>query len=85
VEIENSDEEFIGAAERNFEWRTRPPKDHFDKILEAPCPHHPYPSKHKLRDCTMMRRFMSLAGTPTGGDELARNPRGGGTVTAQPP
>jgi hypothetical protein len=61
VEIENSDEEFIGAAERNFEWRTRPPKDHFDKILEAPCPHHPYPSKHKLRDCTMMRRFMSLA------------------------
>jgi hypothetical protein len=27
----------------------------------------------------MMKRFMSLAGTPPDGDELARDPRGRGT------
>jgi hypothetical protein len=58
-EIENSDEEFIVAAERDFKRRTRPPKDHFEKILEATCPHHPYPVKHKLMYCTTMRRFIS--------------------------
>jgi hypothetical protein len=78
-EIENSDEEFI-VTERDFQRRTRPPKDHFEKILEAACPHHLYPVKHKLRDGTMVRRFMSSSGTPPSGDELARDPRGRGTV-----
>jgi hypothetical protein len=35
-EIENSDEQFIAAAECDFKRRTRPPKDHFEKILEVP-------------------------------------------------
>jgi hypothetical protein len=77
-EIENSNEEFIAAAERDFKQCTIPPKDHFEKILEATYPHHPYPIRHKLRDCTMMRRFISSAGTPPGDDELTRDPRGGG-------
>jgi hypothetical protein len=79
-EIENSDEEFIVAAERDFKRRTRPPKDHFEKILEATCPHHPYPVKRKLMYCTMMRRFMSSVGEPPSGDELTRDPRGGGMM-----
>jgi hypothetical protein len=54
-------------------------KDHFEKILEAACPHHPYPIKHKLRDCTMMKRFMT-SGAPPGGDEPASNSRGRGTM-----
>jgi hypothetical protein len=78
-EIEDSNE-FMVAAERGFKRHTKPPKDHFKKILEATCPHHPYPIKHKLRDCTMMKRFMSSTGTPPGGDELARDLRGEGTV-----
>jgi hypothetical protein len=61
----------------------RPPKGHFEKILEAAYPHHLYPIKHKLRDCTMMRRFMSSPGAPPGGDELTRDPRGGGTVLGE--
>jgi hypothetical protein len=76
--IENSDEEFIASTQRDFKWCTRPPKDHFEKILGSTCPQHPYPVKHKLRDCTMMRRFMSSMGTPPGDDELAREPRGRG-------
>jgi hypothetical protein len=79
-EIENSDEEFMVATEHDFKWHTRPPKEHFEKILEASCPHHLFPVKHKLKDCTMMKRFMSSVGTPPGGEELARDPRGGGTT-----
>jgi hypothetical protein len=75
-EIENSNEEFVAAPERDFKSHTRPPKGHFEKILEATCPHHPYPIKHKLRDCTMMKRFMSSADTPPGGNKLARDLRG---------
>jgi hypothetical protein len=78
-EIENSDEEFMATTEHNFKWRIRLPKDHFEKILEAACPHHPYPIKHKLRDCTMMKRFMT-SGAPPGGDEPASNSRGRGTM-----
>jgi hypothetical protein len=48
-------------------------------ILEAVCPHHPYPVKHKLMDCTMMKRFMT-SGAPPSGDEPARDPGGRGTV-----
>jgi hypothetical protein len=82
-EIENSNEEFIAVAKRDFKQRTRPPKDHFEKILEASYHHHPYPIKHKLRDCTMMRRFMSSVGTPPDGDEVTRDLRGGGTVLGE--
>jgi hypothetical protein len=27
------------------------PKDHFEKLLDAPCPHHEFPVKHALKDC----------------------------------
>jgi hypothetical protein len=79
-DIKDSNEEFMAAAEHDFKWHTRPPKDHIEKILEATCPHQPYPIKHKLRDCSMMKRFMSSACTPPGGDKLARDPRGGAMV-----
>jgi hypothetical protein len=79
-EIENSDKEFIVVAEHDLKRCTRPPKDHFEKILEATYPPHPYPVKHKLKDCTMMKRFMSSVGTPKHGDKLERDPTGGGTV-----
>jgi hypothetical protein len=49
----------VASTERNFKQRTRLPKDHIEKVLEGPCPHHLYPVKHRLRDYTMMKRFMS--------------------------
>jgi hypothetical protein len=57
---DNSSEEFVAAAECHFKQQTRPPKDHFEKLLEATCPHHPYPVKHKLKHCTMIKKFMTL-------------------------
>jgi hypothetical protein len=49
-EIENSNKEFMAAAERDLKQHTRPPKDQIEKIIEATYPHHRYPIKHKLRD-----------------------------------
>ena len=38
--------------------KTLPAKDHFEKLLEQPCPNHGVPVKHKLKDCSLMKRWM---------------------------
>jgi hypothetical protein len=48
---------------------TRPPMDHYKRLLEEACPNHAYPVSHKLKDCGMMRRFMTL-GSLAYGTEL---------------
>jgi hypothetical protein len=78
-EIESSDKEFMSTAELDFMLHTRQPKDHFVKILEVACPHHTYHVKHKLKDCTMMKRFIASGALPSG-DEPARESRGRGTT-----
>jgi hypothetical protein len=35
------------------------PTDQFKRLLEEACPNHAYPVKHKLKDCGMMRSFMT--------------------------
>jgi hypothetical protein len=37
----------------------RPPTNHFKKLLEETCPNHAYLIRHKLRDCGMMKSFMT--------------------------
>jgi hypothetical protein len=49
--------------------------DHFEKLLEAACPHHPYPVKHKLEDCTMMKKFKT-SGDPSSSGKSGRHPEG---------
>jgi hypothetical protein len=44
--------------------QARPPTDHFERLLEEACPNHAYPVKHKLKDCNMMKNFMT-SGTLT--------------------
>jgi hypothetical protein len=53
------DEECIAIAKRGFKCQMRPPKDHFEKLLKATYPHHSYPVRHKLKDCNMMKKFMT--------------------------
>jgi hypothetical protein len=55
----NSDEGHVVAAERDFKRQMLPPKDHFEKVLEVACLNHSYPIKHKLKDCTMIKNFMT--------------------------
>ena len=33
--------------------------DHFDKLLEGPCPNHAFPVKHMYKDCSLMKRFFT--------------------------
>ena len=33
--------------------------NHFEKMLQGPCPNHAFPVKHLLKDCGLMRRFLS--------------------------
>ena len=33
--------------------------DHFEKLLEGPCPNHAFPVKHLYKDCGLMKQFLS--------------------------
>jgi hypothetical protein len=35
-----------------------PTRDHLEKLLDAPCPHHEVPVKHTLRDCRLMKNYV---------------------------
>jgi hypothetical protein len=74
-EADDSCEEFVAAVESNFKRQSQPPKDHFEKLLEVTYLHHPYPVKHKLKDCTMRKKFMT-SGTFSKGSKLGRDPGG---------
>jgi hypothetical protein len=39
--------------------QVRPPTNHFRRLLEEACPNHFYPVRRKLKDCDMMKSFMS--------------------------
>jgi hypothetical protein len=55
----NSGEEYVIAAERDYNCQAWQPKDHFKKLLEATCPNYSYPVKLMLKDYTMMINFMT--------------------------
>jgi hypothetical protein len=43
-----------------------PPSDHFEKMLDGPCPKHAGPVKHRYRDCALLKKFFQgrLEGVP---------------------
>jgi hypothetical protein len=47
------------VIEHDFKHQVWQPKDHFEKLLKVACPNHTYPVKHKHKDCTMMKKFMT--------------------------
>ena len=36
--------------------------NHFEKLLEGPCPNHAFPIKHLYKDYVLMKRFLSNKG-----------------------
>jgi hypothetical protein len=38
---------------------TKGAPDHFEKMLEGPCPNHAYPVKHPYKDYKLLRKFLS--------------------------
>jgi hypothetical protein len=62
--MNDSDEEYVLVTECNFKRQAWQSKDHFVKLLEVACPNHKYPIKHKLKDCTTIKNFMTSGVSP---------------------
>jgi hypothetical protein len=58
------DDNFVAAVERNAsrpkgnQGKPAPTRDHFEKLLDAPCPHHKVPVKHTFRECRLMKNYV---------------------------
>jgi hypothetical protein len=58
------DDNFVAAVERKMSrpkgnpGKPAPTRDHFEKLLDAPCPHHEVPVKHTLRECRLMKNYV---------------------------
>jgi hypothetical protein len=46
-----------------------PSKDHFERLLDALCPHHEVPVKHSLRDCRLMKNYVNDTLKPRAADQ----------------
>jgi hypothetical protein len=46
-----------------------PSKDHFERLLDAPCLHHEVPVKHSLRDCRLMKNYINGTLKPRTADQ----------------
>jgi hypothetical protein len=49
--------------------------DHFEKMLEGPCPNHAYHVKHAYKDCGLMKKFLT-EGSKKGDEKKKPNPLG---------
>jgi hypothetical protein len=58
------DDNFVAAVERKASrpkgnpGKPAPTRDHIEKLLDAPCPHHEVPVKHTLRECRLMKNYV---------------------------
>jgi hypothetical protein len=59
------DDNLIAAVERKVTRpksspaKDGPPKDHFERLLDASCPHHEVLVKHKLKDCRLIKNYVN--------------------------
>jgi ribosomal 50S subunit-associated protein YjgA (DUF615 family) len=55
----DDDEEYVVAAKCDFKRQAHQLNEHFEKLLESACLNYVYPVEHKLKECTMMKNFMT--------------------------
>jgi hypothetical protein len=53
------DKECVGAIGYSVKCQAQLLTDQFERLLEEECLNNAYPIKHKLRDCGMMKKFMT--------------------------
>jgi hypothetical protein len=69
------DDNFVVAVERKTSrpkgkpTKPAPSKDHFKRLLDAPCPHHEVPVKHSLRDCRLKKNYVNGTLKPRTADQ----------------
>jgi hypothetical protein len=59
-DVGDSIEELITAVECDVKCQARQPVDHFKKLLKATDPNHTYLVRHKLKESTMMKNYMTM-------------------------
>jgi hypothetical protein len=57
--VDGSNMESIATVARSGKCLAWPLTYHFERLLEGGCPNHAYSIKHKLKDCGMMKNFMT--------------------------
>jgi hypothetical protein len=69
------DDNFVATVERKASrpksnpTKPAPTRDHFEKLLDAPCPHHEVPVKHTLRECRLMKNYVKGTLKPSTADQ----------------
>jgi hypothetical protein len=75
------DDNFVTAVEHKTSCpngnptKPAPSKDHFERLLDALCPHHEVPVKHSLRNCRLMKNYVNGTIKPRAADQ----PKKGGS------
>jgi hypothetical protein len=74
------DDNLVAAVERKTSCpmgnltKPAPTKDHFERPLDALCPHNEVPVKHSLKDCRLMKNYVNGTLKP----RTANQPKKGG-------
>jgi hypothetical protein len=74
------DDNFVAVVERKTSHpkgnptKPAPTKDHFERLLDAMCPHHKVPVKHTLMECRLMKNYVYGTLKP----RMADQPKKGG-------
>jgi hypothetical protein len=72
------DDNFIAAVEckmsrpKGNPTKPAPSRDHFKRLLDAPCPRHEVPIKHTLRECRLMKNYVKGTLKPRTADQLKK-------------
>jgi hypothetical protein len=72
------DDNFVATVERKASRpKGNPGKparswDHFEKLLDAPCPHHEVPVKHTLRECRLIKNYVKGTLKPRTADQTEK-------------
>jgi hypothetical protein len=69
------DDNFVAVVERKASRpkgnpaKPAPSRDHFEKLLDASCPHPVVPVKHTLRECQLMKNYVKSTLKPKTADQ----------------
>ena len=54
------DNSLVAIANHKGGWKpVEGTPNHFEKMLEGPCPNHAFPAKHLYKECGVMRKYLS--------------------------
>jgi hypothetical protein len=59
-DVGDSDEELIATTESEVKCQARLLADHFEELLKVTCPNHRFPIRNKLKECPMMKNYMTM-------------------------